>query len=479
MWEGLDDLLDEYDDFSLGNDNTSELTKFMCQKYENKVDFNVKKSNQNRDKGDRATTDHALDKRTVFIIFKMIHQGDFDEINGCISTGKFLFCCKEANVYHAISSRGDLALKLHMTSKLAFKARNKYVQGDFRMRHGYSTCSSWKLVSKWAEKEYRNLIRIEKAGSIPSPRPLKLKGVLVLMTLIGKNGLPAPKLKDVANEKNWLEFGPVPDWPVLYRQVLENVRTLFQKCRLVHGDLSEYNLLYMDGRAWMIDVSQAVEHECDQALELLREDCYNVNHFFRRQGVSTLTLREFFEWVVDPTLPQEENESKPFLNAIMKRAEERGFNETLDVEDDAFRRVYVPRRLEDVRRYVRDLKRLKAGIIKPEDLYYTAVTGVKSGLPHPKNDKNQGEEAEQDEESDHSDENEEHEGSNENGEEEEDENNKDEEKRSSGFVSSRRPKNEDPESKKARKKAVQVAKAERRREKIPKHVKKRAAKNKS
>lgn len=166
------------------------------------------------------------------------------------------FSGKEANVYHAIGPNGDLALKLHMTSTTSFKNRSKYVQGDFRMRHGYSTCSSWKIVTKWAEKEYRNLIRINRAGTIPAPTPIKLKSVLVIMTLVGKNGLPAPKLKDVANNKDWSEFGPPPDWPVLYGQVLENVRTLYQTCRLIHGDLSEYNILYMDGKAWMIDVSQ-------------------------------------------------------------------------------------------------------------------------------------------------------------------------------------------------------------------------------
>lgn len=50
------------------------------------------------------------------------------------------------------------------------------------------------------------------------------------------------------------------------------------------------------------------------------------------------------------------------------------------------------------------------------------------------------------------------------------------EKKISGFVSSKRPKDEPLESKRMRKKAVQMAKAEKRQQKIPKHVKKRATK---
>ena len=34
---------------------------------------------------------------------------------------------------------------------------------------------------------------------------------------------------------------------------------MYHKCRLVHGDLSEYNLLYMEGLLIFIDVSQASE----------------------------------------------------------------------------------------------------------------------------------------------------------------------------------------------------------------------------
>lgn len=85
-----EDIIDEYDDMTLDEDEKiSDQSKLLCQKYENRVDFSAKNTNQNRDKGDRATTDHAIDKRTALIIFKLIHQGCFTEINGCISTGIF------------------------------------------------------------------------------------------------------------------------------------------------------------------------------------------------------------------------------------------------------------------------------------------------------------------------------------------------------------------------------------------------------
>jgi len=37
--------------------------------------------------------------------------------------------------------------------------RDRYVQGDFRFRNGYSKHNPRKMVQKWAEKEMRNLMR--------------------------------------------------------------------------------------------------------------------------------------------------------------------------------------------------------------------------------------------------------------------------------------------------------------------------------
>ena len=40
----------------------------------------------------------------------------------------------------------------------------RYVTGEFRWRHGYSRHNPRKMVRMWAEKEMRNLIRLETAG---------------------------------------------------------------------------------------------------------------------------------------------------------------------------------------------------------------------------------------------------------------------------------------------------------------------------
>lgn len=65
-----------------------------------------------QDKSDRATVEQVMDPRTRMIIFKMIQRSIFNELNGCISTGK------EANVYHATTSTSDkdYAVKVYKTS---------------------------------------------------------------------------------------------------------------------------------------------------------------------------------------------------------------------------------------------------------------------------------------------------------------------------------------------------------------------------
>jgi serine/threonine-protein kinase RIO1 len=44
-----------------------------------------------------------------------------------------------------------------------------------------------------------------------------------------------------------------------FEQVVQQMRVMFQVCKLVHADLSEFNILFWKGQCVIIDVSQSVE----------------------------------------------------------------------------------------------------------------------------------------------------------------------------------------------------------------------------
>ncbi len=80
------------------------------------------------------------------------------------------------------------------------------------------------------------------------------------------------------------------------------IRILFIEAKLVHGDLSEFNLLYHDDKIVMIDVSQSMEDNHPLAIEFLKRDIYNINSFFRNKGVVVFRLRDIFRYVSDRNL---------------------------------------------------------------------------------------------------------------------------------------------------------------------------------
>ncbi|PAA92475.1 hypothetical protein BOX15_Mlig033682g1, partial [Macrostomum lignano] len=432
----------------------------------------VKPDRRTRDKADRATTDNCLDQRSLRVMFKLLQQGVLTNIEGCISAGK------EANVYYAISPEyGHLAIKVYMTSVMPFKNRDKYMTGDRRLRHGVGK-RSWKKVSKWAEKEFRNLLRVAQAG-IPAPKPIKLKGVVLLMTLIGEEADAAPKLKDVDSDDAEL-------WHSLYWQVVGNLRTLYQQCRLVHGDLSEYNLLYNAGQVIWIDFSQSVEHEHPQTFAFLRADCRNVNAFFSRKPVRILSDQELFEFITDPTITAENCER--CLAALQDVAN--GREQPPDV-DGAFQGVHIPRRLEEVLHYERNALLLRQGKLTQHDLLFATVSGMSHDLKGPKrtagllSDSGDGdandESAVRSENNPPADDEVEHATASESGssvtssadEAEED----DGANRPSG-QQQKRPPNETTEERKARKQALKAERREKQKSKVPKHEKKRQTKAK-
>jgi RIO kinase 1 len=329
-------------------------------------------SGKGGDKSDRATSEQVLDPRTRMLLLQMINRGLVSEIHGCLSTGK------EANVYHAMSISQDdeeaaplhRAIKVYKTSILVFKDRDKYVTGEFRFRQGYNKSNNRAMVKLWAEKEMRNLRRIHASG-IPCPEPIFLRLHVLVMGFIGSSkGLGAPRLKDV-------DFNiPEPEtrWRALYMELLGYMRVMYQTCRLVHADLSEYNILYHKERLYIIDVSQSVEHDHPRSLEFLRMDIKNVSDFFRRKNVTTLSERTVYQFIISPEGPTDVTAgNEEMTNAIEKLlvAREEGDDEQQEAEDAdtaVFRQQYIPQTLEQVYDVERDVERIRDG--QGADLVY-------------------------------------------------------------------------------------------------------------
>lgn len=403
---------------------------------------------RDKDKADRATTEQVLDRRTQMILLQLINRNTISEIHGVISTGK------EANVYHAMSESEEgetihRAVKVYKTSILVFKDRAKYVEGEFRFRQGYNKSNNRAMVKLWADKERRNLARIHDAG-IPSPAPVALRTHVLVMGFVGdRKGKPAPRLKDVRFEGLTSEEEDAK-WQDLYIEMLTYMRVLYQTCRLVHADLSEYNVLYHEGKQWIIDVSQAVEHDHPRSLEFLRMDVKNVSDFFRSRNVEVLSERQAFGFVTSEAGAKDVKDQVQIaesIRALLSHAPTTEEEKQKEEEnDDVFRNQYIPQTLDQVYDIERDAALVNAGA--GENLPYQALLADKVVQ---QNSSDASHQSDDDDDSDSS------------------------EVDQSIFDKGpgRGKKNMDHEEKLAHKKAIKEEKREKRKDKMPKHMKKK------
>ena len=239
-----------------------------------------KRSDHNRsrihEQKDFSTNVMALDQKTRLLVFKLIANGVIDAIEGTISTGK------EAVVLHGIR-RADpedpgcpvehCAVKVFKTTITDFKGRAKFLTGDRRYDARVGKQHTRQLVKLWAEKEAANLARMAQSG-MPCPTAFIQRKHIIVMSLIGVGNKPAEKLK-------FTELS-LPALTTCYHQVCKLMKQLYTDCRLVHGDLSEYNILYHDSQPWIIDVGQSVETIHPRANEYLFDDCKHISSFFQK-----------------------------------------------------------------------------------------------------------------------------------------------------------------------------------------------------
>lgn len=129
----------------------------------------------------------------------------------------------------------------------------------------------------WVGHEFDVLVALHEAD-VPVPHPVSTdRDSSVVQQYLGDDEGAAPRLAQA-------RLGPA-DLGTAWHQLLEALRRM-TAAGWVHADLSAYNLLWWEGRLWVIDVPQAVDlHASTNGYALLHRDVTNVCTWFARRGV--------------------------------------------------------------------------------------------------------------------------------------------------------------------------------------------------
>ncbi len=172
---------------------------------------------------------------------------------------------KEASIYLANWKDFPLVLKAYRFWQSAQAKRSKGFFAPGRMQ-------------AIAAQEYGLLLACFKAG-MNVPTPVSRVGNYLTMRYIGDDIDPAPQLRNVQLEEPELVLDEIlDDYLIMYRDV-----------HYVHGDLSAYNILWWQGRAWIIDLPQAYQvgpwADMKRVVTLLRRDIVNLLQYFKKYGI--------------------------------------------------------------------------------------------------------------------------------------------------------------------------------------------------
>lgn len=218
----------------------------------------------------------VFDNITLNALYKLYGK-HFDSLKGPISTGK------EAIVYLAENGKKNVALKIYRIIARQYKTIKNYIEGDPRFSKVKMTPKS--IMFAWAQKEYKNL---EVASSVMNvPKPIAVEKNILVMDFIGINGIASPLARNA-----------LPKNPEKWKKVIFKwVKDLWVKKRLVHGDLSEWNIMNHKEEPVIIDISQAVLREHPLSLKLLRRDVETITKWFNKLGVFDESLLKWLNKV--------------------------------------------------------------------------------------------------------------------------------------------------------------------------------------
>jgi RIO kinase 2 len=191
---------------------------------------------------------------------------------------------KESDVYNARNGKGvRIALKFHRLGRISFRQTRRTREYVADRSH-----TSWIYQARMAATREFAAMKCARRVGVPVPNPISQNRHLVAMGMF--------------EGSEFSKVGALPHPATTLRNMLLKLRLLFSEARLVHGDLSEYNILMADsGKFVFIDWPQSVGTNDPSANDLLARDISNVVNFFARKFDTHVPTQEALDFVTGKT----------------------------------------------------------------------------------------------------------------------------------------------------------------------------------
>ncbi len=222
---------------------------------------------------------NVFDNYTNKVINQLFSSHIIDEIVSPVSIGK------EANVFTARKGEDVRILKIYRLQSCNFNEMYSYLISD--PMYTNIKKNRRQIILSWVQREFSNMNKSHEKF-INAPIPIYHKKHIILMSLIG-NDRPAPMLKD----KN-------PDDPKEFlEKIKKQIEKLLFEVKIVHGDLSAFNILNWDNEPYIIDFSQSTKINNPNWIELLRRDLKNIENYFSRKLSTEFDSKKYFKHLIN------------------------------------------------------------------------------------------------------------------------------------------------------------------------------------
>lgn len=198
-----------------------------------------------------------------------------------IGFGRQLGVGKESDVYEAFNlDEEQVVVKFHRIGRTSFKKIK--LKRNYILNYNYTP--DWHIQSRISAKKEYNALQLLYAKGISVPEPINQNRHLLVMGFVEGSEL--------------FHFSELQNVLGVFNQILENMKRIYHEIKMIHGDLSPYNIILQPNQQIIIiDWPQNISITHPNAKKILKRDVKNVLDFFNRKYRINIRLEDVMEYI--------------------------------------------------------------------------------------------------------------------------------------------------------------------------------------